>query len=202
MKNRINYIFLSLILLTSILIFNTCKKSSDCDPNNPPVGQTRDLFPGDKLSLLPYKDFDTIKFIKNNTDTVVFLGGKFETGYNTAFDQDPTCPHADKVQYFKLILTNNLNGIITLYEYILGQPLDYVSQYSITFKDRTYGPKDPNSSNSVIGYRDSTKNYIGGIVYTDVYKFNGVSTYDNLYYISGIGIIKIIYKNDIYEKLP
>lgn len=195
MKTKIKHKRFILIILTSILLFNTCKK--DCDPNNPPTGDTVDLGQEDKISLFPYKDFDTMKFIKNNTDTVLFLGGKFETGYNTGLTQDPNCPRADKLQYMKLIFTNKLNGAITFYEYRLGQPLDYGTEYSITFNDRTFGP-----SNEVYGYRDSTKVSIRGITYTNVFKFNGASTIDNLYFVHGFGILKIIYKNDTYDKLP
>ena len=196
MKNKIYSILLFSLTLACIQ-FIACKK--DCDPNNPPDGQTVDLFAGDKLSLFPYQDFQTIKFIKNNTDTVTFLGSKLETGYYKAFNQNLDCPQADKLQFYKYVFTSNFDGIITLYEYILPQYNDYNSDYSISFKDVTFGPI---GSSDVIGYSDPAIIYIGGKSYTSVFKFNGTSATTNVYFVHNVGVIKIIYKSDIYDRLP
>lgn len=195
MKTKI-YSVLLFALIFSCIQFIACKK--DCDPNNPPVGSTNDLFNLDKLLFFPYKDLDTLRLIKNNTDTILFTGGKIETGYNTGLNQDPTCPHADKLQYMKQIFSNNLSGTITLYEYILPQYNGYNSDYSIKFNDRTYGPANA----AVMGfYNDTTQViYAGGIAYKGSYKMTWSG--DNLYFSTGIGIIKIYYKGNSYEKLP
>ncbi len=194
MKTKIYSVLLFASILSCIQ-FIACKKN--CDPNNPPDGETVNLGQEDKLFYFPFKDFDTIKFIKNNTDTVLFLGNKFETGYNKAFNQDPNCPGLDKLQYMKLFFANNSNGTITFYEYTLSQALGNFTKYSITYNDRIYGPTGETNS-----FTDSTNIYIMGVDYKDVFKFNGKSTTDNLFFVHNVGVIKIIYKGDTYEKLP
>lgn len=196
MKTKIYSVLLFALILTC-LQFIACKK--DCDPNNPPTGDTVDLGQEDKISLFPYKDFDTIMFIKNNLDTVIFLGGKIENGYNTALNGDINCPSLDKLQYMQLVFTNNVYGNIKLYENTLPQTNGYNTKYSISFSDRTYGTVD---AGSVFLYQDSTQITIKGVAYKKVYKFNNSSTTDNLYFVHNVGVIKIIYKGDTYEKLP
>ncbi|MEI6596517.1 MAG: hypothetical protein WCO28_13205 [Bacteroidota bacterium] len=196
MKNKFYSVLLFALILTCIQ-FNACKKN--CDPNNPPAGTTNDLFNLDKQLFFPYKDLDTLRLIKNNTDTILFTGGKIETGYNTALNNEIDCPSLDKLQYMKLIFTNNLTGTILLYENTQPQVNGYFKNYSITFNDRTYGPTNA----AIIGfYNDTTKViYAGGIAYKGSYKMICTSN-DNLYFSTGIGIIKIIYKGDTYDKLP
>ena len=181
----------------SIALFDACKPN--CDSNNPPKGQTKNIVPDDKPILFPFKNFDTIKFIKNNTDTIIFLGDQIVTGYNQALDQDLSCAHADQLQFMQLTFTNKTYGNITFYENVQPQNNDYNTHYSITFIDRTHGPND---AISVSSYSDTTHVSIRGVVYIHVYKFNGNTNTDNLFYIPSLGIIKVIYKNDIYERLP
>ena len=190
MKTKIYSILLfSLILACAQII--ACKKSNGCDPNNPPAGGTIDIAQEDKLVLFPYKDFDTMKFVKNNSDTILFLGGKIETGYSSQLDNNFDCPHLDKIQFMTLTFTNNLYGNIVMYENNI--------HYSISFNNRTYGPVN---NGFVYFYKDTTNISIRGVAYQNVYRFNGSSTTDNLYFRPSIGIIKIIYKGDTYEKLP
>ena len=188
MEIKRHYILLLLVLFISITLFSTCKPN--CDPNNPPAGVTGNLVPRDKSILFPYKDFDTIRFIRNNTDTVLFLGGKFETGYTSGLDNNFDCPHLNKYQFMNLTFTNSLIENIIIHE---------SSIYSITFKDRIF--KTDNVLNVSANY-DTSHIFIRGISYKSVYKFNANSTTDNLYFAPSRGIIKIIYKNDTYEKLP
>jgi len=196
MKLKIYSIILFAFTLSCIQ-FNACKPN--CDSSNPPKGQTRNFSPLDKSILFPYKDFDTIKFIKNNTDTILFFGGQIVTGYNQSLDQDLSCAHADQLQFMQLTFSNTTYGKIGLYESTLSQANDYGTQYSITFKDNTYGSVD---ADIVASYSDTTHISISGISYKHVYKFNGNTNTNNLFYVPSLGIIKIIYKNDTYERVP
>ena len=196
MKLKI-YSIILFALTFSCIQFNACKPN--CDSSNPPKGQTRNLGPSDKPVLFTYKDLDTIKFIKNNIDTILFFGDQIVRGYNQALDGDLSCAHADQLQYMQLTFTNKTYGQISLYENTLSQANDYGTQFSITFFNSTYGPAD---ADHVFLFKDTTNILVNGKNYKDVYKFNNSSTTDNLFFVHNIGIIKILYKGDTYEKLP
>lgn len=197
MKTKIFFILIFMATFWGIAMFDACKPN--CDSNNPPKGQTKNIVPDDKPILFPFKNFDTIKFIKNNTDTIMFFGDQIVTGYNQALDQDLSCAHSDQLQFMQLTFTNNTKDKIDLYENTLPQSNDYVKEFSITFNDVIYGPIE---AYSISSNSDTTNISIRGVVYKHVYKFNGNSNTDNLFYIPSVGIIKVIYKNDTYEKLP
>src|SRR5437868_10179992 len=78
-----------------IALFFGCTK--DCDRDNPKEGNT--YFVTSIISdVLPYNHYETIKFKRNNTDTVSFTGGRVETGFDEALTSD-SCPSISKLQW-------------------------------------------------------------------------------------------------------
>lgn len=188
MKTKTFIILFSLIALSSAFISCT----QPC-PNPPPVGYTFDLSPYDKSFCLPYKDFDTLKFLKNNLDTVIFIGNKVAYSYNNSYSQED-CPKIVKSQQGNQTFANNLGNTIALN---LGVDYSSSTDYSITFNQEVFGPYFP--IDMEIPKADTI--YVKGKQYTYVFPMTISTSLDTIYF-NQVGIIKIKYQNNIYEKLP
>jgi hypothetical protein len=133
--------------------------------------------------------------LKNNTNTVLFLCGAINSGYNRAYDQGE-CPALDKLQFMKQSISSNLHDTITLNYYFLGITSGYSRKYSITFNNENFGILDPEDVYQKIN-QDTI--FILGNAYNNWASL--VINTDSIYYQNG-KIIKIKYQNAIYEKIP
>src|SRR5688572_1050924 len=66
------------ITITFLSIFSGCVKD-DCDENK--IVATHDLDANTYGQIMVYKDFDTVRFLKNGADTVEFFAGKVDKKY-------------------------------------------------------------------------------------------------------------------------
>ena len=137
---------------------------NDCDPNNPPFGGYNLLPQYDIPKFFPYKELDTIKMLKNGTDTVLFNGTNTAIGYTNSFDQDPNCPHLHKDQWMKHAFTDKNNNSIILDAYI-----DDIEKYLISLNQNTYGPV---YAIDITNYPSTINIYAGGVEYKSVYADN------------------------------
>ena len=197
MIDTINKIFSVIILLSFLLLISSCTKSSvgDCDPNNPPFGGYNLLPQYDIPKFFPYKELDTIKMLKNGTDTILFIGNNTAIGYTNSFDQDPNCPHLHKDQWMKHAFTDKNNNSIILDAYI-----DDIEKYLISLNQNTYGPV---YAIDITNYPSTINIYAGGIEYKGVYVLYANYKLDTCYFQKKVsGVIRIKSGTDIYEKLP
>ena len=143
---------------------------------------------------MPYYDNVSINFLRNKTDTVIFVGGKVITGYTDGYTQDE-CPVLVHCQYKSQKFADNQNNIFSL-KYFVTPPNEGESPgYSINFNQDYFGDY---SAENIYALNITDTTLILGKPYVSPYKmiYNG----DTIYFRNGI--VRIKYQNTIYEKIP
>lgn len=179
-------------ILFSVIVIGFFLCSCKSCPDTPQAGNTYNLT--NNAGLLPYKDFDTIKFLKDNLDTVVFLGSKVNYSYNTAYTHDD-CPLVEKLQQGTQMFTSNLGSSFSLLYHILPSYEGHSGQYSISFNNESFGPYD---EIDVLYITNKDTLYVVGKPYIGIQKL--ISNTDTIYYKAEI--LRIKYQNTVYEKFP
>jgi hypothetical protein len=194
MKTRVYYILFFALTLLNISIFISCRQPCP----NPPDQSTVNLSSFLKQYVLPYKDYDTIKCLRNHIDSILFFGSKIQSGYNSSYDQNE-CPKLIKGQWMSQMFSNHSTDSFLLNYYIVGS----YPVYSILFDNELFGPYDA----SDIWYNINTDTmYVLGKPYSSPFRMiqypndSHIVTNDTIYYRNGI--VRIKYQNNIYEKAP
>lgn len=198
MKTKIFTILFSLVALSCI--FTSCNKC----PNPPKqiiINQDTVLF---KPYIMPYKNFDTIRCLRNGIDTVLFFGGKYQYGYNNSYTQED-CPQLVKGQWMGQMFSNQSTDSFYLYYYVSSFAEGSSPLFNILFNRETFGYYNAFDMCFLGDHPDSM--YVLNKLYLSPVKMiqnpNGYPptvTNDTIYYRNGI--VRIKYMNTIYEKIP
>jgi hypothetical protein len=172
--------------LLTIVVFNflfiACK--NDCD-NYKPDDIYYSINQG-YLNMVPYKGYDTLIFLRNNTDTIRFYGNgkiKFETTENGDLGGcGPTEINHNENFNYKFNSFGPYNSIVI--------SLNYPEYFYCYFRNRTF--KIPMSS--LLPPFDLEKMEVNGIVYSDI-NFIPRQPIDTLYYDNENGLIRFGFQN-------
>lgn len=190
LSNSILFIFMALQL-----ILNGCSK--DRCPDTPLKGGTYNVNGLYTSCLMPYGDYDTIRFLKNSIDTDIFIGEQIKTSYYHALNAYP-CPEQESLQEIQQSFIDKYSKKLTLHFYVLPANNDHGSEYEIVYNTSTFGPY---RAGEVTWCRLSSDNiYVTGRNYC-VSKLKGTGG-DYLYFGDTSGIVKFSINNSIYELLP
>ncbi|MFI5221751.1 MAG: hypothetical protein ACHQK8_05460 [Bacteroidia bacterium] len=147
--------------------------------------------------MMVYKDFDTLRFLQNSKDTVLFIGNKIQTSYNSASSHDE-CAINEQLQQIIQSFTNKTGDKITLNYYVTPSYEGNICAFEISFNNSTYGP---NPAGAVNCFQNNAINItVLGKPYC-VTKINGGGN-NYLYFNDTCGIVKIYVNPNIYERLP
>ena len=198
MKTKTN-ILLIIATLFILLFFAACKLPSPGGCPNPPETITLNV-QGYTKSLIPYKDYDTIRFLKDKNDTVLFIGGKVQTNYVQGATQED-CPSIKLLQqmfqtFYDSVFKNNL----TLRLFVPNIQGETSTAFEIIYNNGLFGNTD-----AMDFFCDTTQHHTakGITVLGKSYCATEWSiTNVTIFYADYYGIVKIIWLNSVYEKIP
>lgn len=190
-------LYIKLIFAFIILTQNGCKTSQDECSNPNAITRIHDFNLEYYPHIMVYKEYDTIRLLKNSIDTVLFIGDKIRQ----LEDIIPAKSGCGK-ESFKIAIQNfkSLTGdsIVLYYSMMLNYSLD-IDQFTVEYNETNFNqfPEyivncDPSTSTiTVLG-----KSYCalkipsngGGLPY--------------IYYSKDYGLIQLAINQDIYERIP
>ena len=148
--------------------------------------------------LLLYKDFDTIKFLKNGTDTVLFWGDKVELSLDESSGHQP-CPVKELLQNVHQTFTDTAKNKITLSYYVLPSYEGNGNDFEITFNNELFGPNYAGRISDCSQYSENITVLGKSYCANKMYPFGSA---DYLYFSDLFGIAKISINKTVYEKIP
>jgi len=177
-----------LLILVISLAFVACKK--ECHEKEDEYYYILE----DEKDVLKYTGNETIKYLHNKSDTVIFKGLGKSTYFNVSnsYDQCPVKYYYDEGWLFSYIDNKDSNKI-----YVNQFIKETRSDVNFSFKNHRFG-----YSHGISEIMYFSKDTIIGIkkVYTNVSKPLSLSNYsDTLYYDKISGIIRVVTKNDTWE---
>jgi len=176
------------LIILSTLAFVACRK--ECNEKN-------DIYYNilnDEKEVLKYTGNETIKYLHNKSDTVIFNGLGKSTYFNVSnsYDQCPVDIYHREGWLFSYIDNKDSNKIFV--DQFIKETR---SDVNFSFKNHRFG-----YSHGITEIMYFSTDTINGIkkVYTNVSKPLSLSNYsDTLYYDKIAGIIRVVTKNDIWE---
>lgn len=199
MKTKTN-ILLIIATLFILLFFAACKLPSPGGCPNPPETITIDIDQAYARHVMVYKDYDTIKFLKDNKDTAIFIGGKLQTGYVHGATTDD-CPSLKLCQqmiqtFYDTVFKNNF----TIKLYIPNIPGITHADFEIIYNNGLFGNTDASefSCDTTHNHTSQSITVLGKTYCVTAWSITNVT----IYYADRAGIVKILWLNSIYEKIP
>ena len=180
------------------MIFAACKKDTPCTHQE----YFYDI-PADELEVIPYKSFDTLTFIRTNTnDTFIFYGNNWSYGYYNSTNNIPECTSTEnrktRTLQFSCIVINSALKI----EQRIPEGFTSTSTFQINFNNSLF---EDNASDIKNTKPDYLNLQIQNFVYENVYtfsSFSSVNAINKCFYSKQYGIIKMQLKNgEIWELL-
>ena len=154
----------------------------------------------DPLSRVPYSGFETISFLKNKSDTYVFVGNGKKFYYNVIKGPMGGCPSDNEHYQGFLIEYTSKNNVSIFFRLeriasgLIGTPLLEISLKNKSFVEATdnlYPPFD-RSTMSILNHN-----------YDSVYFMYENPAIDTLYYNVKEGMLKFGFSNgEIWELIP
>lgn len=169
------------ILISAVIIFNSCKK--ECPPFN------REL-----LCWLPQAINDTLKFIDNQNDTLVFkINDKVIFDDNTTYRRNNKCQCGSEAHFNAVSLQNSNHSIFEKIIYSNVNEIYFNISININEKRGEFSlfteNVDMNSMNSIIIDDHIYNNVI--IIENDTIKYPTISDYWKIVISRDIGLVKI-----------
>ncbi len=202
-QDKQNPVLKNLMLLLVILISFAACKSDDC---NNLKEKTEDQFNTAYAVIMPFSGNETVKYLKNNTDTVDFVGQGKQKGFIKENEPSEPCPIVYNCLYHKVIFKAYSGESIEImyYKNVVGYNTvhDYFDvSFSNTFSNRHIIKE---LSPYLIGSASQSKTILGK-VYSDCYGFSR-NTKDSIYFNlpenARTSIIRITYEGALYELIP
>jgi len=180
------YFGFQLIILSS-LAFVACKK--ECNEKNDVYYYILNY----ERDILKYTGSDTLKYLHNKKDTVVFIGLGKSTYFNVSnsYDQCPVDIYHEEGWLFSFIDNKDSNKI-----FINQFVFDITSQINISFKRHQFG-----YSYGILEIKYGVDTlFCLNKIYTNISKPYPYTDYgDTLYYDKFKGIVKVVTKHDTWE---
>ncbi|MFZ4796244.1 MAG: hypothetical protein ACOYMA_02050 [Bacteroidia bacterium] len=190
MKQKLIILKLATIILSVVCCTPECKKDG--------VAPAEELPKRYFDALFPYAEKQNMKFLKNGTDTLIFLNLGYKSGNNYTYTQED-CTRKIPLEYKSLLFYDSLQGnSFNLY--------NYENQYMHTNFRLNF--------NDIVVYDDNVSDFIGLIEPYVSLKINNI-TYDSLKYFENAarthffyyktyktGMIKFKIDTNIFELIP
>ena len=113
-----NHHYLICILL--IALVSNCSKCPD-----PKSGNTFNVNQDDLPYIIPYSDTSKVRFLKNGTDTVIFVSQGLKNTYIEQNQADGNCSSTNRIQQFSLMMKSKNNDFFEMQ--ILNDKIDYIT---------------------------------------------------------------------------
>jgi len=186
LKTYISFIFL--FLLGGIFIHSCTKGKCSQQPD-----ETYYMKASDKAQI-PYSGTDTLKFLHNAVDTILFIGQGKLSYFNVQYGMWGDCPAPiQRREEYTIKYTSTMYNSSIFYTYGIPYYGSSGTQISIRFEDGEFGYE-------LIGMRAPwTFNslQIANKVYTNIALFDPtVNTSDSLYYNLQFGILRMSLKHN------
>ena len=181
MKN-LNYLYLICILL--IALVSNCSKCPD-----PKSGNTFNVNQDDLPYIIPYSDTSKVRFLKNGTDTVIFVSQGLKNTYIEQNQADGNCSSTNRIQQFSLMMKYNENEYFEIF--------DFASNVDLIINKVTWGSFSHVRFTSyyplpILSYM------INNTKYDSVKVFTNDESNDTLIFKPKVGLLKIKSTN-LYE---
>ncbi len=199
MKNYTSLTALSLFLFSFLIIIHSCKRDDNTGgcKNPSAIVRIHDFNPAYYSHIMVYKHADSVRFLKNGLDTVVFVAGPIQN-LDEIIPAQNGCGKESFKAVKQILISPSDDSIELIYSMMLNYNFDY-DQFSIRFdnEDLSQFPQyivncDPGSSSiTVLG-----KTYCVGKLGIDQ---TGKTI---IYYAKDYGIVKVSKDNYMLELIP
>ncbi len=187
----------TLFLFVCVLMFYSCKK---CDQI---AEYTESNFTAAYPPIMPYVGNETLIFLKNNKDSIRFIGQGKQLFFNTVYRGGGDCEIKYNLLNHLLVFKNqNATDDITFWYYLYSETNNFQDYFEIDFGPMKVGPYMAGSQGSYF----INLNVLGvNYPYVHPYKINSS---DSIYITfsplvnSMKRILRIKSQNNIYEILP
>lgn len=181
------------------LLFLSCKRDSDpggCKNSNAIV-RVHDFNPAYYSRIMIYKDADSVRFLKNGNDTVVFYAGPIRN-IDEIIPAQSGCGKENFKAVMQILNSPTEDTLLLFYSMMLNYNFDY-DQFAISFSETDFSQFPQYIVNCDTGTSSITvlgKSYCVGKMGVDQ------PGYPIILYAKDIGIIKISVNNNVYELIP
>ncbi|RZK06782.1 MAG: hypothetical protein EOO46_15035 [Flavobacterium sp.] len=180
--------------------FSSCVKD-DCDENK--IVSTHDLDANTYSQIMVYKDLDTVRFLKNGTDTVEFFAGKVNKKYQVDLADGGYGCGKEQYQIATQKFKNNANDSFEIQFSKFGFAKKTADKLDVIFNDIYFQVH----FESIINCGNHTPVLGKSYCYEEMFpardsrgKEPRGSEY--IYYSKDFGIVKAFVNSNTYERLP
>ena len=179
-------------LLISILF--SCKECPDSPDERAPQDIPESLI----TKAFLQSPGDTVKLIKNNSDTLYFIAGLFHKYYDRSARSHEECPRVEPLQQLEQPFSNKkTSDVILLQAHVQPSYLSNSSEFEVKVNGELYGP----IFLTIAGYCDKINVSKDLVVRGKTYCVNElIGSTGVLYYSNMHGIVKIINGNAVFER--
>lgn len=122
------------IITAFLLVFVSCFYS--CKRCREQRVLTYDVFTGYYSGLMGFKGHESLSFIKNNQDTIVFKGQGVKSYYEEVGYARGDCEEAYRLLNHEVRFTNKMEGELLFHYYILTPESEYSETFELIFKSQ------------------------------------------------------------------
>lgn len=190
-KSNIQTLFVAPLF---ILTFNSCK--DDCVNDKDII---MDLYPQNIAKVMPYTGNETLRFLKNKSDTISFVGEGRKTSYSREQTQSP-CIEFEQLQNMNVSFHSSKNDETIGYDYyVMSRAFSNAAMVDVNYNRKLVGTYD-NIYFFTNQRPEIKKDTACGVPYDSVSKFT--HKLGNLTFKPGFGIIKFTINDNMYELIP
>ncbi|MGZ5283299.1 MAG: hypothetical protein ACXWEY_13565 [Bacteroidia bacterium] len=197
MKVQIKILAITIIFLS---IFSSCVKD-DCDQNK--IVATNDLEDSTYTHIMVYKDFDTVRFLKNGTDTVLFHAGKVNKKYQIELADGGYACGKEQYQIATQKFSNNLNDSFEIQFSKFWFAKKTADKLEVIFNNIYFAVH----FEAIISCTNNTSVLEKSYCYEEMFpardsRGKAPSGSEYIYYSKDFGIVKAFVNGNTYERLP
>ncbi|MCX6187547.1 MAG: hypothetical protein NTU43_11235 [Bacteroidetes bacterium] len=176
-------------LLLLILFISNCDKCPDSGSGN-----THNVYPPDIPIIFPYNDTSRVRFLKNGTDTIIFISQGLKSTYIKNGVANGNCAGTDRLQQISLKMEKDGNESFEIIETSNSD-----NEILINVNNLFFGYYSSGQLASF--YPLPLKSYlINSVKYDSVKILTKVGSNDTIIFKPKIGVLKIK-SNNTYEKI-
>ena len=163
----------------------SCYREYECDTSSFP--KKTYLLPEEAKNVFAYKGEDTIRFLKNNTDTIVYIGEKIDTFFRESISRSECEGNINFYEGYQTNLNAINNPLINLSLYYSESNSDYIGiavtyDNNVRFSFNYLKAQEPPDIDSMI---------INGNIYYDIFYIKVFYDEPILLYNKEFGILKL-----------